>query len=419
MSRVRPLLRVAARNVVRQGRRSTLIAAAMTLGVATLAIFLALGDGMHAQWIDAGVRLADGHVTLEAPGYRPSMDVANRLDSLAVARARAALATPDVAANVGAEAPRLAVNALASSAASALPVRALGVEPDAERRFSILPNRLVAGRVLQRGDRLEALVGQGLADRLNLRPGSRFVLAAPDKSGQVQEQLVHVAGVFKTGIREVDDGVVELPIETVRRWLDTPGAATGIAVLLNRGRDTEAVARALRALVPPDIAVLTWRQTSPELDAAVRVDNFGNYIFNAILLSIVALAVLEALLVSVLHRQREFGVLQALGLSGWETSVVVLGEGVMLAGASGLAGLAMGFGVNWILSRTGIDLSKVMGDQLSISGAIVSPIVHPEARLSRAWQGAAVVACLGVLASLYPMWQAARIDVADAVKLEQ
>lgn len=419
MSRVRPLLRIAARNVVRQGRRSALIAAAMTLGVATLAFFLALGDGMHAQWIDAGVRLADGHVTLEAPGYRPGMDVANRLDSLAVARAQAALAAPDVARHVRAEAPRLAVNALASSATSALPVRALGVNPAAERRFSILPDRLVSGRVLRADDRLEALVGAGLADRLNLRPGSRFVLTAPDTSGQVQEQLVHVAGVFKTGIREVDDGIVDLPIETVRRWLGTPGAATGIAVLLRRGRTTDEVARALRRVVPPDIAVLTWRQTSPELDAAVRVDNFGNYIFNGILLSIVALAVLEALLVSVLHRQREFGVLQALGLSGGETSLVVLGEGLILAGASGLAGLALGMAVNWILSRTGMDLSKVVGDQLSISGAIVSPIVHPEARLARAWQGAAVVACLGVLASLYPMWQAARIEVADAVKLEQ
>jgi ABC-type lipoprotein release transport system permease subunit len=230
---------------------------------------------------------------------------------------------------------------------------------------------------------------------------------------------VHVAGVFQTGIREVDEGVVQLPIETVRRWLGTPGAATGIAVLLNRGRTTEQVARTLRTLVPPGMAVLTWHETSPELDAAVRVDNFGNYIFNGILLSIVALAVLEALLVSVLHRQREFGVLQALGLSGWETSVVVLGEGLLLAGASGLAGLALGFGINWVLSRTGIDLSKVVGDQLSISGAIVDPIVHPEARLARAWQGAVVVACLGVLASLYPMWQAARIEVADAVKLEQ
>jgi len=318
----------------------------------------------------------------------------------------------------GTAAPRLAVDALASSATSAVPVRALGVDPAAEGRFSTLPEHLEAGRDLQPGGRLEALVGAGLAQRLHLHPGARFVLAAPDAGGVVQEQLVFAAGVFKTGIREVDQGVVDLPIETVRRWLGMPGAATGVALLLARGERAEAVARALRRLVPPGIAVRTWRETAPELDAAVRVDNLGNYLFNGILLAIVALAVLEALLVSVLHRRREFGVLQALGLTGGETSLVVLGEGLLLAGVSGFAGLALGFGVTWILSRTGIDMSKVLGDQLSISGAIVSPIVRPAARLSRAWQGAVVVVLLGLVASLYPMWQAAHTDVADAVKLE-
>jgi putative ABC transport system permease protein len=109
MSRAAPLFRIALRNVLRQRRRSALIAAAMTLGVATLAIFLALGDGMHDQWIDAGVRLADGHVTLETPGYRPGMDAALRLDSAALGRVRAALASPAVARDLRAAAPRLAV----------------------------------------------------------------------------------------------------------------------------------------------------------------------------------------------------------------------------------------------------------------------------------------------------------------------
>jgi len=230
--------------------------------------------------------------------------------------------------------------------------------------------------------------------------------------------LVHVAGVFRTGIREVDQGVVDLPIETVRRWLGMPGAATSVAVLLARGRSAVAVARELRGVLPPGIAARTWHETAPELDAAVRVDNLGNYLFNAILLAIVALAVLEALLVAVLHRRREFGVLQALGLTARETSLVVLGEGMLLAGVSGLAGLALGLGVTWILSRTGIDLSRMMGDQLSISGALVSPVVHPAARLSRVWQGAVVVLVLGLVASLYPMWQSTRIEVADAVKVE-
>jgi ABC-type lipoprotein release transport system permease subunit len=412
------LLRLAVRNVLRQRRRSVLIALAMILGVALLIFFLALGDGMHAQWIDAGVRLADGHVTVESPAYRRSASLDDRLDSSATARVQRAVADPSVARFVRAAAPRLTVSALASSASSALPVRVLGVDPLAERRFSVLPQKLVAGRWLADTDVTAAVVGQRLVDRLGLSLGSRFVLTAQTAQGDVQEQLVHVTGIFRTGIREVDEGMIDIPMATARQWLAAPGAETSEALLLGDDANVGATVAALGPLLPAGTRAFTWRETSPELDAAVRVDNFGNYLFNGILLAIVAVAVLEALLVSVLHRRREFGMLQAIGLSARETAFVVLAEGVTLAVVSGALGMAVGFGVTAILGRTGLDLTAAFGNQLSISGAVVSPIVHPVVHLARAWQGAAVVLGLGVLSSTYPMWQASRIDVAQAMQDE-
>ncbi len=412
------LLRLAVRNVLRQRRRSALIAAAMVLGVALLILFLAVGDGLHAQWIDAGVRLGDGHVTVETPAFRRSASLDDRLDSAATARVAQAVADPSVARYVKAAAPRLTVSALASSASSALPVHVLGVDPGAEFRFSTLPQKLVAGRWLADTDGTAAVVGQGLVDRLGLSLGSRFVLTAQTARGDVEEQLVFVTGIFRTGIRDVDEGMVDIPIATARHWLAAPGDATSEAILLNDGSDVNATVQALRPLLPTGAVAYTWQQTAPELDAAVRVDNFGNYLFNGILLGIVAIAVLEALLVSVLHRRREFGLLHAMGLSAQETSLVVLAEGVTLAVVSGALGMAVGLGSVWILGRTGLNLTAAFGNELSISGAVMSPIIHPAAHISRAWQGAIVVLLLGVCSSLYPMWQASRIDVAAAMQDE-
>jgi putative ABC transport system permease protein len=412
------LLRLAARNVVRQRRRSALIALAMVLGVALLILFLAVGDGTHAQWIDSGVRLAGGHVTVESPEFRRSASLDDRLDSTAAAAVSRAVTTPDVSRYVAAAAPRITVSALASSASSALPVQVLGVDPRAESRFSSLPAKLVAGRFLDDSDATQAVVGQGMVERLGLSLGSRFVVTAQTAAGDVQEQLLHVTGIFRTGIREVDEGIIDVPIATARRWVAAPGAVTSVAILLRDGDDVPATVRALKPLLPAAARAFTWRETSPELDAAVRIDNLGNYLFNGILLAIVALAVLEALLVSVLHRRREFGVLHAIGLSARETSLVVLAEGVMLAVVSGAVGMALGVGVVAILGRTGLDLSNAFGNQLSISGAVFSPIIYPAVHLARAWQGAAVVLALGVLSSLYPMWQASRIDVAEAMQVE-
>ncbi|MGH7668297.1 MAG: ABC transporter permease [Gemmatimonadaceae bacterium] len=418
MNRFGILVQLAGRNVMRQRRRSVLIALAMILGVALLIFFLALGDGMHAQWIDAGVRLAGGHVTVESPAFRRSASLDDRLDSATAGGVARAVSNPGVARFVAAAAPRLTVSALASSASSALPVQVLGADPEAEFQFSALPTKLIAGRWLADTDVTAAVVGQGLVDRLGLALGSRFVITAQTAHGDVQEQLVHVTGIFRTGIREVDEGMIDIPMATARGWLAAPGAVTSEAILLRDVTDVGAATAALQPLLPAGARAFTWRQTSPELDAAVRVDNFGNYLFNGILLAIVALAVLEALLVSVLHRRREFGVMHAIGLSARETSMMVLIEGVMLAVAAGAVGMGVGFGVVAILGRTGLDLTAAFGNQLSVSGAVISPIVHPAVHLARAWQGGVVVLALGVLSSLYPMWQASRIDVAQAMQNE-
>ena len=418
MSRLGILVRLAGRNVMRQRRRSALIALAMILGVALLIFFLALGDGMHAQWIDAGVRLAGGHVSVETPAFRRSASLDDRLDSTAATRVALAVTDPAVAPFIAAAAPRLTVSALASSASSALPVQVLGVDPAIESRFSALPAKLTTGRWLADTDVTAAVVGQGLVDRLGLSLGSRFVITAQTTHGDVQQQLAHVTGIFRTGIREVDEGMIDIPLATAQHWLAAPGAVTSEAILLHDVADVGATVTALQPLLPASAHAFTWRETSPELDAAVRVDNFGNYLFNGILLAIVALAVLEALLVSVLHRRREFGVLHAIGLSARETSVMILIEGVMLAVVAGAVGMGVGFGVVGILGRTGLDLTAAFGNQLSISGAVISPIVYPVVHLARAWQGGAVVLALGVFSSLYPMWQASRIDVAEAMQDE-
>ena len=419
MRRTPTLFRLAARGVLREARRSLLTASAMALGLALLMFTRSLADGGHEDWINVGVRMGSGHVLFQAPGYRESRSLDDRLSGKQVGAALAALGALEGPLAPLAATIRLSTNGLASSASSALPVVIDGVNPETEASFSHAAERIIRGRYLERDDRLAAYVGSGLVKRLGLSLGSRFVLTAQSTDGEIQGQLVRVVGVFRTGLPEVDEGVVHIPISTARSWLGAAEAATTVGAILPASRVVPEVVQAVRSDVgADDIRVLSWREAYPELDAALRIDDYGDYVFLGILFAIVALAVLNTVLMAVLHRKREFGVLQALGLTPAETGLVVFTEGLLLTALAGVVGMIAGATLTWVFFRNGLDFSAFMTEEMTFGGIVVDPVIVPEFRMVQVLQSFFSIAVVGIIASIYPAHHATRIDVGAALKFE-
>jgi len=419
--RVWVLLKLSARSVGRNVRRSVLTSAAMVVGLALLIFSRALASGTHEQWIDSAVALGTGHVAIQAPGYLETAKLEDRLDSVAAGRATAAVQATLGPTELAAWAPRLTVEGLASSASSALPVQVLGVDPDREAAFSQFDERLQEGRYLEEDDRLSAYVGVELARRLELDVGGRFVLTAQTATGDVEGQLVRVVGIFRTAIPEMDEGLIHIPIETARSWLEAPGAVTTIATLLTAAAMTDQAVSELRAATAdaPELEVLGWEETSPELHDAIVIDDVGDYVFHGILFAIVALAILNSVMMAVLGRRREFGILQAMGLTGAETGWVVFGEGLFLTAASGVVGVIVGYLFTWGFFRDGLDFSALMSSDMSFSGTIIDPVIVPEFHISQILLSAYSIFVVGALASIYPALRATRFDVAEAMKFDR
>ena len=419
MRRTPTLLRLAARGVRREVRRSLLTASAMALGLALLMFTRSLADGGHEDWIDAGVRMGAGHVLVQAPGYRESQSLDDRLSGNQAGAALAALAVLEGPLAPLATTVRLSANGLASSASSALPVVIDGVDPKTEVGFSQAAERITEGRYLEPGDRLAAYVGQGLVERLGLSLGSRFVLTAQAVDGEIQGQLVRVVGVFRTGLPEVDEGLVHIPISIARSWLGAGDAATTVGALLPVSAVAAEVAEAVRLdMGTDDVRVLGWRDAYPELDAALRIDDYGDYVFLGILFAIVALAVLNTVLMAVLHRKREFGVLQALGLTPAETGLVVFTEGLLLTALAGVVGMIAGATLTWVFFRNGLDFSFFISEEMTFGGIAIDPVIVPEFRMVQVMQSFLSIAVVGTVASIYPAYHATKIDVGEALKFE-
>ena len=416
--------RLAVRNLRRHVRRSVLTSLAMIVGGTLLMMSLPLGDGTHEAWIESAVRMGGGHITIQNPNFRTSRKIEDRLPGDARAAAEKALSQAGIAERVLIATPQLTLGALASSAAGARPAQIVGVSPESEAEFTILDEKVSEGRYLESGDRLAAYVGAGLVESLELRLGSRFVVTAQDAEGEIAGQLLRVVGIFRTGVPEIDQALIHIPLTTAGEWLHSGNDVTNIAVLVEQSRQVEGLRRDLgRELAGPievgALTVMGWCEAMPELDAAVRIDDFGNYLFQGILFTIIALGIVNTVLMSVLHRYREFGVLQALGLTPGQTGSLVLIEGLILTALSGVIGIALGLFITWYFWSEGLDISGMWDEEWSFSGVVMEPVIVPYFRVARVIQALVFIVVIGALASLYPAYRAARIDVSEAMKFER
>ncbi len=424
MSRATTLVRLALRNLRRQARRSAITAAAMIFGGMLMIFSLSIGDGGHEDWIESGARMGSGHIAIQAPNFQKSRKIDDRLVASARSAAESALRNPDIAEHTLAAVPQLAVVGLASSPTGARPAQIIGVDPIAEAAFSILDDKLVEGRYLEPDDRLAAYVGAGLLEGLDLRLGSRFVLTAQDADGEIAGQLVRVVGVYRSGVPEVDQVVIHIPLATAGSWLRSGDDVTTIAVLLDSSAKVRPVSRILERELSGEreaghLTVLGWREAMPVLAAAVRIDDLGNYVWQGIMFGIIALGIVNTVLMSVLYRKREFGLLQALGFTPRQTGGLIVTEGIILTFVSGLIGIAVGLFLTWYFFRDGLDFSFAWDEEWSFSGIAMDPVFVPLFRMARVVQSLVFLFLIGTFASLYPAYRATRIDVAEAMKFER
>lgn len=403
------VLRLAVRNVVRYVRRSVITALTIALGVVMMLLTIGLSEGMYARAVDTAARAGPGHVVLQVEGFD-----AFEPKTLPDADAARALAEQVPGGRV---ALHMQSPVYASTARGSLNAVALGLDPAMDRADSLIAEALSAGEWLADTPASVpgALVGRGGARTLGLEPGDTFVLMAQGEH-ELDSRLMRVRGLFTTGSDELDDHAIVVDNRTLQGLLGVPGAVHRVAILLPDFRDADAVARTLDGRLP-GVRALTWAQALPELGSFVALDRAGGTVMFAVLFGIVGLAVLNAVLMSVLERTQEFGVMLAVGTRPGQLFGVVVLEALLLSLTSALLGAALGgLIVSWVGAH-GLDLALITGTPSFDAGGVnISGVVYPELPLYRVRDAVAMVVGLTVVGSLYPAVLAARIAPVEAIR---
>ncbi len=406
-------LKLGWRNLRRNRRRTVIELAAISGSVFIAMYFNNMAVGSYNQMIDSGVRMGSGHIGV----YREDYLELRRVDQTVPIGEL----VPHLREVPGVEAvySRLYAPGLVRSSRDSRPAVFLGLDFEAERSNNPLlqPKRLAGGSIPEPDNPRGALIGITLAKDLSLRVGNKFVLMTQGPGGEIVSDLYRVAGILDTGLREFDSGTVLVSRESLAAVIGRQGQAHEIALMLRNAGDIPSALPRVRDIVRgiPGVHAYDWREAMPSLAGAIRVDHAGLQVTVVFLYLIVGIGAINTLLMSVMERTREFGIVRAMGLGRRGILGMVFSEAFVL----GLAGVGIGAALTILLgiytATEGIDFTaflKVGG----IGGTLIEPIIYTGWDwLSMIVLGFAMI-LLALAASLYPAWHVLRIRPADAIR---
>ena len=398
---------IAFRNLIRNGRRTTLTALAVALGLMVVFAMSSLIDGMIKTMVADSIRMSTGHLQIRNANYEENKGSLLSKDLLQDGEAWVAQveALPEVTSAT----PVLWSGGLLSTPRESVGIQIVGI--DTEDAFN-QPVRegIVAGDYLQNDARGEILVGKMLADQMEISVGQRVSLAASNANGQGQEDVFTVVGLVDTGFPSLDQHRVILPMEQAQSYSGVGNRFSSLIIMLHDGEDAEAVAA---ALATPDTQYLTWRDLNSLILETVETGMIFYYVLYAIVFLAVAVLIANTLLMSVFSRAREIGILGSLGMNRRQITLLFVIEGVLLAILGIIFGWILGLGL--VAYMTYVGISYPAETVAMVEGFTMGTTIYGGFAFGDFISLSFMLLVIVSLVSLYPAWFAAKMEPVEAL----
>lgn len=410
------ILPFAARNLLRNKRRSALAASSVFLSILLVIVLQGFINGFMDSMVRNYIKNETGHVNIATEGYRDRarfMPVDEYIeDSPALTEAvRKALAAKDPGAVV---AERIRFGVLLASDRGTAEALAIAGDPEVERGLLMLDTRVMPGGAYL-GAKGETIIGEVLAKDLGLGVGDSLRVVTQKADGGLGFKKLRISGIFRTGVNSLDGSVFQMGLEDARVLLGMEGGAQQIAVMLSGSRDVAGAAAAARAAAAAQgrnsLSVLPWTAIG-EYPKMIQLMNMVYYWVFLIVALLGCFIIANVMTMVILERKREIGILMSMGMPRRNILNLFLAEGTMLGLAGSIAGTGLGAGMILLLARKGFDMTSAMAGFSWPLDNVIYPSVTPGTLILGIAMGTAVSAAISYL----PSRRAAAMAPVDAIK---
>lgn len=406
------LISIAWRNLWRHKLRSATVMIAVTIGLSAGLFSVAFMVGMVEERLESAIGNQVGNIQIHNNEFIAEED----FSYLVVSPGKITKYLYDKY-NIDKVSKRLLASGMITSPTTASGVKIIAVDAEKERRASTLYKRTVDGDYLPDDFRNPVYIGEKLAEDLSVSLRSRIVLSFQDPLGHITGGAFRVAGIFKT-----EDSVFDSMNVFVRKGdfvticshdLDE---VHEIVIRIEDDSRTHEIVNDINARFSgAGIKARGWQTIKPDLGMIMEMMGQMMYILMAIILFALAFTIINTMLMAVMERFHEFGMLMAVGMKKTKVFIMVMTEALFLSLTGAFIGMVISYLAIFHTSRRGIDISSVAE---GMEAAGYSAVIYPSISFNFYIGVTLLVVLTSIIASIYPAFKALRLNPAEAVRVQ-
>lgn len=396
------------RNVWRNSTRSLAVILALATGLLGALFIAAMANGMMDKWVKTAIDNEISDIQIHHKEYLITEELAKTLDeNLITEQLRAD-------SNITSYSFRVKVDGMAATANNSVQVTGIGVDPDAESEVTAIHSLIEEGSYFKSGSKFKSIVmSRKLADKLKAGLKSKIILTLADSEGAIAYENFKVAGIFATNNTLFDESTVFLEKDQLTKILKlAPGQSHEVAI---RTGDPELLDQTVSTLNSQliNLKAESWKELSPVLRLTASTMTLYNYILVGVVLLALIFGIVNTMLMAILERTKEIGMLSALGMSKLKIAQMIIAETVLLCLVGAFMGNLLSYlAISWFGNR-GIHFEQFAeGFEKFGLSAEVYPTINNEMYLTITL----LVIITAVFSSIFPIIRAFKLDPAEAIR---
>ncbi|MDN5278177.1 MAG: hypothetical protein PWR01_2142 [Clostridiales bacterium] len=412
------LFKLAWRNIWRNVTR-TMIQIMVIAGSLFFVIWMQnISCGSYEKMIADSVRSGSGHLAFQHSDY-----LSERRPELVIP-ADKALKLAQNHDEIKHILPRLQIPGLIRSSRENCSAMILGVDFNREKEVNVIlaDKRKVEGRLPTELETTKAYVGEKLALRLQVKLGQKIVFMFQNLEGVITSKLYRIAGIFRSGVGKIDSGMVFVDRRSLGKAFGDPDAVHEVALILKDRTTLESIKKTLEMesdkSMPESSKLLAWETTMKQLADAIKIDQANLQFMIFLLYVLVTIGTINLLLMSVLERTREFGLLRAIGFEKSRIRNLIGFEAILVGTIGSFFGLLVGTLASAYSWHYGLDFSAMFGAQ-EVAGMLFEPTIKSIWNWKWMFGLTTSMIFMVYLASIYPAGKAMRVNPSEAMRSYQ